>query len=286
VRRAARALLRAACALLAFAAAGALAEPLVIAHRGGAGFPENSLAACRAALALGAGCELDVRSTRDGALVLMHDATISRTTASRGRVRSLALVQLRGVLLRGEAGVSAERVPTLEQALGLAYGERVLLLDLKEESAAFHTALANALVASGVPRNLRLGVRSEAQARALRARLPNAEQVAFIDEPQQIERFASAGAGWIRLWDRWLAGDASLAARVRAAGASVLVGLEGRDEPAARAALAFAPHALLCDAPGVVLEVLSRRGAARGVAAQPQHQAHRDDDQSEAEPGP
>ncbi|HEU4431347.1 MAG TPA: glycerophosphodiester phosphodiesterase family protein [Myxococcota bacterium] len=282
---AARAGLRAACAGLALAAAAALADPHVIAHRGGAGFPENSLAACRAALALGAGCELDVRSTRDGALVLMHDATISRTTAGRGRVRSLALAQLRDLYLRGEAGLSAERVPTLAQALGLPFGERVLLLDLKEETDAFHTVLAKAL-ASGAPRNVRLGVRSEAQARALRARLPDAEQVAFIDEPDEIERFARGGAGWIRLWDRWLAGDASLAARVRAAGASVLIGLERRDAPAARAALAHAPHALLCDAPGVVLEVLGTRAAARRIAPQPHDEADRDHDQSEAQPGP
>ena len=72
-------------------------RPLVIAHRGGAGlWPENTLYAFERAAELGADViELDVRRAADGALVVMHDATLERTTDGRGRVDSLSLAELR-----------------------------------------------------------------------------------------------------------------------------------------------------------------------------------------------
>ena len=61
----------------------------VIAHRGGAGrAPENTLPALSGAAALGADAiELDVHVSRDGEVVVVHDATVDRTTDGRGRVR-------------------------------------------------------------------------------------------------------------------------------------------------------------------------------------------------------
>jgi Glycerophosphoryl diester phosphodiesterase family len=258
MRRAVPALVCAVLWCVALDAAVAGEAPLVIAHRGGAGLPENSLAACRASLALGAGCELDVRRTRDGALVLMHDATISRTTTGRGRVKRLTLAELRGFELRSESGASGERVPALEDALALPFDQRVLLLDLKEDSAAFHAALASALGGAAAPTHVWVGVQSEGQAHALRSLLPASQQVAFIDHPREIERLAEAGAEWIRLWDRWLADDAGLAARVDAAGPGLLVGLEGQSEAPARAAVLAAPRAILCDLPALVLGLVAR----------------------------
>lgn len=63
-------------------------RPLVYAHRGGAALaPENTVAAFDTGLALGAdGLELDVQLSRDGIPVVMHDATIDRTTNASGRV--------------------------------------------------------------------------------------------------------------------------------------------------------------------------------------------------------
>ncbi|TMB12920.1 MAG: glycerophosphodiester phosphodiesterase, partial [Deltaproteobacteria bacterium] len=58
-------------------------RPLVIAHRGASGTsPENTLAAFRRAAELGADMiELDVQVTRDGAVVVIHDYTLERTTS-------------------------------------------------------------------------------------------------------------------------------------------------------------------------------------------------------------
>jgi glycerophosphoryl diester phosphodiesterase len=74
------------------------ARPLVFAHRGGAKLgPENTIEAFDRGLSAGAdGLELDVRLSRDGEVVLMHDATVNRTTRGRGRVAEFTAGELAG----------------------------------------------------------------------------------------------------------------------------------------------------------------------------------------------
>ena len=69
---------------------------LNIAHRGASGtFPENTLSAFRAAIDAGADmCELDVQLTRDGAVVVIHDETVDRTTDGTGEVAALTLEEI------------------------------------------------------------------------------------------------------------------------------------------------------------------------------------------------
>src|ERR671916_49981 len=65
---------------------GPVPRPLVYAHRGGAALrPENTIAAFDHGLALGAdGLELDVHLSKDGVVVVHHDASLERTTDARG----------------------------------------------------------------------------------------------------------------------------------------------------------------------------------------------------------
>lgn len=72
-------------------------RPAVIAHRGGAGLrPENTLPAFRNAVAMGVDVlEMDIRSTSDGVLALMHDQTVNRTTDGTGPLHSFTFEQLR-----------------------------------------------------------------------------------------------------------------------------------------------------------------------------------------------
>jgi glycerophosphoryl diester phosphodiesterase len=67
----------------------------IVAHRGFKGIaPENTIAAFDAAAKAGARyVEVDVRATRDGHLVLMHDATVDRTTNGHGAVQDLTLAR-------------------------------------------------------------------------------------------------------------------------------------------------------------------------------------------------
>ena len=92
-------------------------HPLVVAHRGdSATYPENTLEAFEAAIAAGADAiEFDVRLTADGAPVLMHDATVDRTTDGRGPVRSLSLAQIGALHVQANDGPA--HVPTLLETL-------------------------------------------------------------------------------------------------------------------------------------------------------------------------
>jgi glycerophosphoryl diester phosphodiesterase len=121
----------------------ASAEPtpvvMVAAHRGGAQlWPENSLLAFRNATALGADyLEFDVHETRDGELVVIHDATLDRTTTGAGPVRARTLAELRTLRLKDRTGtVTGEIVPTLDEVVRLgAEGGRQLLLEIKVDEA-------------------------------------------------------------------------------------------------------------------------------------------------------
>ena len=111
---------------------------LVAVHRAGGfapGIPENSLAGIRRAAELGAAfAEIDIRQTADGEYVLMHDATLDRTTTGEGDLNALTLTELRSLYLRDNGGrITVERIPTLMEALTLARESGIYLeLDLKE----------------------------------------------------------------------------------------------------------------------------------------------------------
>src|SRR5918997_784828 len=103
--------------------------PANVAHRGlSARFPENTLAAFRTALEAGAGgLELDVRVTRDGHPVVMHDATVDRTTDGFGTVAGMTLEAVR----RLGAGSPGEGVPTLREVFE-EFPEARVNIDIKD----------------------------------------------------------------------------------------------------------------------------------------------------------
>lgn len=119
------------------AAAPDMIAPLFAAHRGGAAlWPENSLLAFRNALALGADfLELDVHLSRDGEVMVIHDATLDRTTDGSGPVREHSAAELRALHLKDGGGApTAEPVPTLDEVVALAAaGQRQMLLEIKTD---------------------------------------------------------------------------------------------------------------------------------------------------------
>jgi len=104
---------------------------IVIAHRGASDIaPENTLLAFRKARNIGADyVELDVRTTRDGQMVLMHDRSVDRTTNGSGSVRDLTAQQIRSLTIKR---TRAEKVPFFEEALDLCKGRAGIYLDLKD----------------------------------------------------------------------------------------------------------------------------------------------------------
>lgn len=112
--------------------ADAKSKVLVIAHRGDwRGAPENSLQGFQNCISQGVDMiELDVRKTKDGELVILHDATVDRTTNGKGAVSELTLAEVRELRLRnGLRRVTTLKIPTFEEALLLCKDKVVVHLD-------------------------------------------------------------------------------------------------------------------------------------------------------------
>lgn len=128
--------------LLGFAgvlAAAAARRVQVIAHRGEhIECPENTIPAIERAIAVGADwVELDVRTTRDGKHVLMHNATVDATTDGKGAVAAMDFAEIARLDAAGQRPkYKGTRVPTFEQALGvLSPSQCGLYLDAKQITA-------------------------------------------------------------------------------------------------------------------------------------------------------
>ncbi len=116
------------------------ADPILIAHRGMMWHaPENTLPAFSTCLELGMGFELDIRTTKDGHLVVLHDDSVERTTNGPSQsIRDMALNDVRQL----DAGAWFDpafanlRVPTLEETLALVKnrkrGPTIIALNVKQ----------------------------------------------------------------------------------------------------------------------------------------------------------
>ncbi|PXA87372.1 glycerophosphodiester phosphodiesterase [Nostoc sp. 3335mG] len=137
-------------------------RPIVVAHRGCHNAapshqlgeaPENSRRALEQCVSLGVDMmETDIRRTADGYLVIMHDATVDRTTNGRGKVSDLTLVQIRTLRLRQNEGnydhaATDQRVLTLDELLALAKGRITINLDVKEQ---IYSEVADAVHRAGM----------------------------------------------------------------------------------------------------------------------------------------
>jgi glycerophosphoryl diester phosphodiesterase len=111
---------------------------LVTAHRGLSGeAPENTLPAFKKAIEVGSDMiELDVRFSKDGQMVVIHDDTLDRTTNGRGKVSDYTLKELKQL----DAGswfapqFSGEQIPTLKEVLELARGKILINIEIKDDS--------------------------------------------------------------------------------------------------------------------------------------------------------
>jgi len=109
---------------------------MVVSHRGDWRYaPENSLAAVQRCIDLGVDVvEIDVRLTKDGHLVAMHDLTVDRTTNGKGNLSDMTLEEVKKLRLKNACGAkgSRQQVPTLEEIMLLAKGKIMVNLDKTE----------------------------------------------------------------------------------------------------------------------------------------------------------
>lgn len=235
--------------------------PPVIGHRGAAArAPENTLAGLRQAKALGcAWVEFDVRLTADGAAVLCHDSRLERTTTGGGLISALPLAAVRECDAGSRFGpaFAGERVPTLDEALGLCselgLGANIEIKADRGREYASAAAVAAALRRQGRPPAVLV---SSFQPMALPARalLPQVPLgILFRLVPRQWARIASrlgcavVGADHRRLRRRRVA-------EIRDAGYQ-LAAYTVNDPARARLLFGWGVTSVFCDAPDILLNV-------------------------------
>jgi glycerophosphoryl diester phosphodiesterase len=178
-------------------------HPLVFAHRGGAGLaPENTMAAFKNGLALGAdGLELDVRLSRDGAVVVHHDTTLDRTTNLTGPVARFTADELSRAdagfrFAQGREGREGREncgIPTLSAVLA-RFPDARIIVELKENTRELAHAVVSAIRRAGAEERVCLG---SFGGKVLRAAREAAPEIATSASREEV-RWAV-----YRSWCRW-----------------------------------------------------------------------------------
>ena len=125
--------------LTGLAGSASAGNPMPVAHRGLLRHaPENTLPAFAACLEFGMGFELDIRTSKDGRLIVIHDDNVKRTTDGPDRsVRDMTLAELKQLDAGSwfDEAFAGERIPTLEETLRLVSerrrGPTILALNVK-----------------------------------------------------------------------------------------------------------------------------------------------------------
>ena len=112
---------------------------IVICHRGDhVKYPENTLAAYAEAIKNGADyVEIDLRTTKDSALVSMHDATVNRMTNAKGAIKDMTLDEIEQLQVKSRDSLDKAiyKVPTFEEIIKLCKGKIYIYIDFKNASA-------------------------------------------------------------------------------------------------------------------------------------------------------
>lgn len=171
--------------------------PIISGHRGGIvpGYPENSIPAFDNTLKhLPAFFEVDPRMTKDSVIVLMHDATLDRTTNGTGKVFDYTLEELKKLRLKDKEGTITEyQIPTLEEAINWSRGKTILNLDKKDVPFAM---TAEAIRKNNAEGFLIVTVHNAEQAKFYYEKNPKIMYSAFIKSRDALEEFENAEIPW------------------------------------------------------------------------------------------
>lgn len=238
-------------------------KPALIAHRGWSGdFPENSLAAFAAAVAVGCDeIELDVRLSRDRVPVVIHDADLERTTTASGPCGSYDMADLATVDVRGPAGRvhTGMGIPGLASVLELFGPGTTMNIHVKEAGG---EAEIIRLLRAHLPLLLRAGSYVAAAPDVLKVFADGLPELARcclkagLPPDEQIRRAVSLGCARVQFARRDLSPE--LVARAHAEG--LLCNLfHADDEAALTEALACGVDAILSNEAGFARRFLAAR---------------------------
>jgi glycerophosphoryl diester phosphodiesterase len=173
----------------------AVTRPRIVAHRG-ASFdaPENTQAAFRRAWELGVECvELDVRLSRDGEAVVIHDATTKRTAGGEDRpVAEQTLAELRALDAGAWKGAAfaGERIPTIGEVLSTTPSGRSVFVEIKSGVETVPAVAKAILAADPRPRGVSLALQgyNPLALDALAKALPGVPAYWTVDPPTAGDR--------------------------------------------------------------------------------------------------
>jgi glycerophosphoryl diester phosphodiesterase len=138
--------------------------------------------------------EIDPRLTKDSVIVLMHDATLDRTTDATGKLSDYTLAELQSVRLKDHEGNSTSaRIPTLEEVIKWSKGKTVINLDKKDVPLHMIVELIKKHKAE---KHVMLTVHTGAQARYYSDKLPGIMLSVFARNDEEFEDIAISGVPW------------------------------------------------------------------------------------------
>jgi glycerophosphoryl diester phosphodiesterase len=173
----------------------------VIGHRGGPtrDYPENAIETFERTLRAGTtAMEIDIAETRDGALVLMHDDDLERTTTGQGLVSAHSLDEIRQLKLETYTKETEFHPPTLDEALAWAVRSNAIVELDKKRSAGFGPIIA-AVRAARAENNVFIITYTDEQAIEIHAAAPDLVITATVDGLSHLDRLLSAGVKADRL---------------------------------------------------------------------------------------
>ena len=169
-------------------------RPLISGHRGGMvkGMPENSIQAFEYTLShTPAFFEIDPRLTKDSVIVLMHDATLDRTTNGTGRVSDFTLEELKKLRLKDKYGELTDfQIPTLEEVIVWAKGKTILNLDKKDVPLKMTADIIQRMDADG---HVMVTVHTAEQAAFYIERIPDIMFSAFVKTKEAFDSYEVVG---------------------------------------------------------------------------------------------
>jgi len=138
--------------------------------------------------------EMDPGLTKDSVIVLMHDATLERTTSGKGRVCDHTWKELKLLRLKdSEGNITDHSIPTLEEVINWSRGKTVVNLDRKDVPSEMTAALIKRLHAED---HVMLTVHNGQQARFYHDQFPTIMFSAFTRTLKEFEDIAASGVPW------------------------------------------------------------------------------------------
>jgi glycerophosphoryl diester phosphodiesterase len=176
------------------------AVPIISGHRGShiTGYPENAIETFEYVLKhTPAFFEIDPRLTKDSVIVLLHDATLDRTTTGKGKLIDYTWEEVKQLKLKDKDGhITPYRIPTLQEAIEWARGKTILNLDKKD--------VPPAMTADIIRRNnagsfVMVTVHNAQQAKFYYDDDPSRMMSAFVKTKEAMKEYESAGVPWINM---------------------------------------------------------------------------------------